>query len=105
MKRTMKMFKIVSLLLILTLGFASSAMAKQNLTGHININSATTAQIMLLPRVGEAKANAIREYVKNNKISQLEDLLQIKGIGEKTITKWKDYIKFDGDTTLKELDS
>jgi competence protein ComEA len=43
--------------------------------------------------VGEKRLNAILEYRKNNKISKLDDLLNIPRIGKKTIENIKNNIK------------
>jgi len=56
----------------------------------INVNTATSAELEKLPGVGPAMALRIVEYrQKNNGFKKLEDLMQVKGIGEKTFLRLK----------------
>ena len=62
-------------------------------TGKININTASQAELMELDGIGETKAKAIIEYrEKNGSFKQLEDLMNVTGIGEKTFEKLKEKI-------------
>ena len=46
-----------------------------------------------LPGIGETRAQAIVDYRnENGPFKRIEDLLQVKGIGEGTLDKIKDYI-------------
>ena len=48
---------------------------------------------MSLPSIGEAKANAIIEYRKKNGLfKKIEDIKNVKGIGNALYEKIKDYI-------------
>lgn len=59
----------------------------------ISINSATKEELMSLPSIGEAKASAIIEYrTKNGLFKKLEDIKNVKGIGNALYEKIKDYI-------------
>ncbi|MFH0775241.1 MAG: ComEA family DNA-binding protein [bacterium] len=59
----------------------------------ININTAEAEDLQLLPGIGPKTAERIIEYRKNNgKFKQKEDIMEIKGIGEKKFEKWKDLI-------------
>lgn len=53
------------------------------LFGTVNINTASKSELMSLKGIGEATANKIIEYRKNNKFNKLEDLKNVKGIGDK----------------------
>lgn len=62
-------------------------------SSKISINSATKEELMSLPSIGEAKANAIIEYrTKNGLFKKLEDIKNVKGIGNALYEKIKDYI-------------
>lgn len=59
----------------------------------IDINSATVEELMKLPRVGPVIANRIIEYRNiHGPFKTIEDLIKVKGIGEKKLTSIKPYI-------------
>ena len=75
---------------------------KSVVTGKININTATAEQIALLPGVGPKKAQGLIDYrTKNGNFKNIEDLMKVPGIKQKKVDKLKDYIIFEGETTLK----
>jgi competence ComEA-like helix-hairpin-helix protein len=61
-------------------------------TSAININSAEKSILMQLPGVGEKTADAIIAYRLQTPFQQPEDLMNVKGIGEKKFEKMKDYV-------------
>lgn len=61
-------------------------------TEKININTASKVQLMKLPGVGEAYANRIIEHRKNSPFTRPEDIMIIKGIGEKRFQNMKEFI-------------
>ncbi len=63
-------------------------------SGKVSINSATKEELMTLPGVGESKADAIIKYRKDNDgFKELEDIMNVSGIGEAAYSKIKDHIK------------
>jgi len=63
------------------------------LFNSININTASEKELQRLPRIGPAKAKLIVEFRnKNGKFNYVEELLEIKGIGKKTLEKLKPYL-------------
>ena len=80
-------------MLLESVGKTNSNNQNNYISGKININTATAEQLTELNGIGEVKANAIIEYRNNfgNFIS-LEEIMNVKGIGEKTFEKIKDYI-------------
>jgi competence protein ComEA len=57
----------------------------------VNINTAGVEELMTLPGIGKAYAERIVEYrQKNGPFKKVEDLLNVRGIGEKTFVKIKD---------------
>lgn len=68
-------------------------------TSKININTATQTQLESLPGVGPSTAQKILAYRKEKgKFSKIEDIKQVKGIGEAKFEKIKEYI------TVKQYD-
>lgn len=60
----------------------------------IRINYASVQEIEQLPGIGPSKAETIFQYREENGLfRELEDLLNISGIGEKTIESLRDYIQ------------
>jgi competence protein ComEA len=76
---------------------ASTPAAKSSTTGKaptagapINLNTATQAQLETLPGVGAKAAQRILDYRKQNgSFKKIEDLMNVKGFGEKTFLKLK----------------
>jgi len=60
----------------------------------VSINTGTKEELMTLPGIGESKANNIIKYrEENGKFKNLEDIMNVSGIGESAYSKIKDYIK------------
>jgi competence protein ComEA len=77
--------------------------AKPEVTKRVNINSADSSQLTLLPRVGPSLADRIVDYRKDNgPFKKPEDLMLVQGVGEKTFALIKPYVAISGETTLKE---
>jgi len=59
----------------------------------ISINTATLVELMELPGIGEAKGKSIITYREENKgFNSIEELLNVKGIGDAVFDKLKDLI-------------
>ena len=59
----------------------------------LNLNTATAAQLEALPGIGARTAQLIVEYrQKNGGFKKVEDLMNVKGIGEKSFLKLKPHI-------------
>lgn len=72
----------------------SSMPASEQPAGLININTASSAELQRLNGIGEVKAQAIIDYrEQNGAFSSVDELINVKGIGEKTLEKIRDMIK------------
>ena len=68
----------------------SSAKASAPAGAPINLNTATVAQLETLPGIGKSTAERILEYrQKNGGFKKVEDLMNVRGIGEKSFLKMK----------------
>ena len=69
--------------------------------GTVNVNKAEEDQLTLLPRVGPALAARILEFrEENGKFESPEDLMLVRGIGEKTMELLAPFVTTSGETTL-----
>lgn len=94
-------FTIALVLLALSTAAFADAESAAAPTGVVNINSADTAQLSLLPRVGPKVAERIVAYRKDNgPFKKTSDLMQVKGIGAKTYELLAPHVAVDGKTTL-----
>ena len=90
---------MAALIASLVLGGAPSAAAQEKASPSksaavapavVNLNTATSAQIATLPGIGEKAAQRIIEYRdKNGGFKKVEELMNVKGIGEKSFLKLK----------------
>jgi competence protein ComEA len=63
---------------------------KASPSSPVNLNTATQAQLETLPGIGPKAAQRILEYRKaNGNFKKIEDLMNVKGIGEKAFLKLK----------------
>lgn len=61
--------------------------------GRISLNTATAEQLDTLPGVGPVTANAIVDYrTSHGGFQRVEDLLNVKGIGDATLADLKDQV-------------
>jgi competence protein ComEA len=111
MRRFSFVVAIFMLLVISSAGFAgpadagftgqakpAAAKAAAAPTSPININTATASQLDELPGIGARTAQAIVDQrQKNGPYKKIEELMNVKGIGEKSFLKLKPLITVGGD--------
>lgn len=74
-------------------GTISSHVVSQDDSGKVRVNVATIDELTTLNGIGPKKAEAIIAFREENGLfTQIEDLLQVSGIGEKTLENIRDDI-------------
>ena len=75
--------------------------SRKDLSGKLNLNTASEDQLMMLPTVGPSKADRIVAWrKKNGSFKRTADLRHVKGFGYKTFKKLEPFLDVKGDTTL-----
>jgi competence protein ComEA len=70
-------------------------------TGVVNLNQATVAQLDLLPGVGEKAARKIAAHREKTPFRRIEELVNVKGFGKKRFDKLKPHLAVSGPTTIR----
>ncbi len=100
------MMRRVLPILVLVLAAASLSAAADtaaNPAGVVNLNTASADQLQLLPRVGPALAARIIKFREaNGPFASIDELVAVRGIGERSLALMRPYLAVKGDTTLAE---
>lgn len=80
-------------LAVLALGTVGPLSAAEN-NDPIDLNRATAQELVQLPGVGETIAKRIVDFrEEHGPFKRVEDLMKVKGIGEKSLEKIRPYIR------------
>jgi len=103
MQLSMRVVRAVVPALAVALGVAVAGAAEpRKLQGVVNVNTASVEELQLLPGVGEARARAIVELRKQRGgLKSLDDLRDVKGIGEASLERLRPHVAFDGKTNAR----
>jgi competence protein ComEA len=98
---------LISILTVVTLlfgalgAFAAEEAAPAKVAGVVNINTADASQIAYLPRIGAKTAERVVAWrEENGQFKKATDLMQVKGISDKTFDLISPYLVLEGKTTL-----
>lgn len=81
----------------LTQAVAETRATKKEDIGKVNINTATIAQLVTLPNIGEVLAQRIIDYrTENGPFQTIDDLTLVEGIGFSRLEKLRDDITVGG---------
>ena len=91
----------IATIAVLILALSMPAFAAGAETAVVNINTADAAQLALLPGIGAKAAERIVEYrTQHGPFGKPTDLMQVKGIGDKSFERLSSYVVVSGKTTL-----
>lgn len=93
------------------LGVGGSALAERHkltggrqpprpVTGVVNINAATAAQLDMLPGIGRQTAGQIVAFREKQPFKAADDIVKVKGVGPRTFGRIKGHLTVSGPTTL-----
>ena len=103
MNRRIPLAAVAALVALTAAAHAADTDSAAASAAKINVNQATSAQLALLPRIGTKVADRIVEYRKEHgNFARPEDLMEVKGIGEKLFLVLKPYVTVSGPTTATE---
>ena len=104
MRRSLALVAATTLALASFTTFSQAAESKTQLTGVVNLNTASVEQLQLLPGVGEKRAAAIIDIRKmKGGFKSIDELTQVKGVGEAMVEKLRPHLALSGKTTAKRL--
>ncbi|MFH0800751.1 MAG: helix-hairpin-helix domain-containing protein [Pseudomonadota bacterium] len=91
------------LCLLATLAIAGQVYAaKQPPATAVDVNRANVAELMTVPGLGHAKAQAIVDYRATKPFTTARDLVGVKGIGEKLFAKISPYVTVSGSAQAQQ---
>ena len=93
------LLSFIALVLLIHSTGVGQAQAKQS-QQVVNINTATEVELQTLTGIGAKKAKAIIEYRKRQRFQKIEDLTNVKGIGQGLFKKLRPSIVVSGATKL-----
>ena len=94
--------RLTALAAALAVALAAAPALAEN-AGTVNVNTASVGELERLPGIGPSVAQRIVEHrEKNGAFKAIEDLMLVRGVGEKTFERIQPYVATSGATTLKE---
>jgi competence protein ComEA len=98
MKKLICILLLSSVFLTTSVNLAMADTVKSEISqkhmSKVDLNTASLEQLVSLPGVGKKKAAAIIEYrAKHGKFNSVNDLVNVKGVGDKMLQKLKSQIE------------
>ncbi len=93
---------LIGLVLGLIVPLLVSAQTAAKTGDKVNINTASLEELQKLPRIGPEIAQRILDFRKENgSFKKIEDILKVRGIGEKVYGQLKDMITVGAEAASK----
>jgi competence protein ComEA len=94
------LFPVLSIIVICLLGILTldryqmggEAISNSYQENKVDLLTASVEELIELPGIGPAKSRAIINYRQEKGFREIEDIMNVSGIGEKTFSNIKDYI-------------
>lgn len=95
-----KMIAIAVVIAAMMPGLAMAKASKKQISGQLNLNTATVEQLDQLPSMSAKKAQLIVDYRKDHPFKSVEELDNVKGFSPKGIEKVRAHISTEGTNNL-----
>lgn len=100
--RQLLVLAALGLTFVMTGVAASAATRSSSLDGVVNINTASSEELQQLPGVGKVRADAIvARRTERGGFKAVEDLKDVKGIGDSMLEKMRPHVSLTGKTTAR----
>ena len=90
---------IAALAVMMAIGMGTAQAAK-DFSGTVNINTASPEQLTELPGIGPSKARAIVAYRMDKPFKTVDEIKEVKGVGDKLYAKISPHLTVEGQTRL-----
>ena len=98
----MKNWKLAGALLTLALCTTGGAALAADVSGVVNVNTATAEELEQLPGIGASRARAVIEAREaRGGFDSVDELVEVKGIGEASLEKLRPHLTTEGPTTAR----
>ncbi len=95
-----KIIAIALVMGVLVPGFGFAKASKKQISGQLNLNTASVEQLDQLPSMSAKKAQLIVDYRKDHPFKSVDELDNVKGFSPKGIDKIRTYISIAGGNNL-----
>ncbi|HCU23910.1 MAG TPA: competence protein ComEA [Deltaproteobacteria bacterium] len=82
---------------------APSGASAKAVEGVVNVNTATAAELTMLPGIGKVKAEQIIQQRQSKPFASIEELKSIPGLGAKRFEAMRPHLVTEGATTAKSV--